>query len=155
MVVAPGLSPAELQRALAALIDPAFLPAPLGVRRRDPAQRNQQGVVADAPRARGVAGRCAPKRRQSASRPSFAASDPVFAGHFPAVRSCPAFCSSSASKPRSPQTGVASPSSRRSSSIPLPHPGNARFRIVCTSEGEARFEIERGTTRSRAAHARS
>ena len=85
MVVAPGLSPADLQRALAALIDPAFLPRPLGVRRRDPAQRSQQGVVAAAPRARGVA-------RQRSARSgadlrhgpaSLRRADPVFAGHFP------------------------------------------------------------------------
>ena len=148
MVVAPGLSPADLQRALAALIDPAFLPRPLVF--VDAIPRNATSK-ASLPMLRELAvshGRLRPEAAPICVTASFASSDPVFAGHFPGRPVVPGVLLIERVEAALAANG------RRVAELtavkfhtPAAPGERLDFRIVCTSEGEARFEVECGTTR--------
>jgi len=82
-VVAPRLSAARVQSALAAVIDPAFLPRPLLFVDEIPRGAAHKASLASL---REIAARMAEGRNEPAPQPSrmvLPAGDPVFAGHFP------------------------------------------------------------------------
>jgi len=82
-VVAPRLSAARVQSALAAVIDPAFMPRPLLFVDEIPRGAAHKASLASL---REIAARMAEGRNEPAPQPSrmvLPAGDPVFAGHFP------------------------------------------------------------------------
>lgn len=83
VVVAPGVAPAQLQQALRARIDPAFLPRPLLF--ADSLPRNAAGKLPREALAALVARLGRTQQGESLPRPGFAigADHPAIAGHFP------------------------------------------------------------------------
>jgi acyl-coenzyme A synthetase/AMP-(fatty) acid ligase len=83
VVVAPGMAPAQLQQALRARIDPAFMPRPLYL--ADSLPRNAAGKLPRDALAALVARLAGAQARAQSPRPGFVidADHPAMAGHFP------------------------------------------------------------------------